>query len=287
LIRGFLRLIRYCYPYRRIYIVGTVALVFVDLLDTFTPKLTQWVIDHLAAVLDGKSPVNPLVELLPAGWFTADALVGGVWVYGALLAIIVAITGFLRYVMSMSYARAGVTLIHNLRGRFFAHLQRLDAGYHDRTRVGDHMSLATNDTDACRMFFGIGMLLLLDTTIYFIMVPAYMLSISAKLMFASLITLPLIPLIVAKLTTTVEKRYEKVQAQFATLSGRAQESYSGAKVVKSFAREEAEVESFAKLARDYVRKSLSFARVYSAEMPLLASWWALRTWWWCSTAARS
>lgn len=252
------------------YLVGTVALVFVDLFDTFTPKLTQWAIDHLAAVLDGRVPANPLVNLFPASWFGEGATIGGMWVYGALGAALVAVTGLFRYVMSMSYARAGITLIHDLRGRFFAHLQRLDTSYHDHTKIGDQMSLATNDTEACRMFFGIGMLLLLDTAIYFVMVPAYMLSISPKLMFASMVTLPLIPLIVAKLTTTVEKRFERVQAQFATLSGRAQESYSGAKVVKSFAREDAEVAAFAKLARDYVGKSLHFARIFTAEAPLLS-----------------
>ncbi len=270
MIRSFFHLIRYCRPYRRFYIVGTLALILVDLLDTFTPKLTQWVIDHLVAAGEGTRASNPLVDLCPPDWFGPDAAAGGMWVYGLLLVVLVGATGFFRYLMSMSFARAGVQLIHDLRGRFFAHLQRLDGTYHDRTKVGDHMSRATNDTDACRMFFGIGLLLLLDTGFYFIMVPAYMLSISAKLMFASLATLPLIPLIVAKLETTVESRFEKVQAQFSTLSERAQESYSGAKVIKSFAREEAEVQAFGKLSREYLKKSLSFARILSLEMPLLS-----------------
>ena len=269
MLKNLRHLLGYCRPQRKLYFAGIAALLFVDLLDTFTPKITQWVIDHLTLETSGTRPSNPLVTVLPDSWYGPGSAVGGMWTYGVLLSVIVALTGVFRYVMSISFAKAGIRLIHVIRGRFFAHLQRLDASFHDTSKVGDHMSRATNDTDACRMFYGIGLLLLLDTAIYFLMVPAYMMSISWKLMLASMLTLPLIPLIVARLSTLVEERFEKVQEQFSTLSERARESFAGAKVIKSFAREDAEVRSFAKLAREYVSRSLSFARVLALEVPSL------------------
>jgi len=179
------------------------------------------------------------------------------------------VTGFFRIWMSLSFARAGVRLIHGIRGRFFSHLLRMDAAWHDHEKIGDHMSLATNDTESVRMFFGIGLLLLLDTLFYFVLVPLFMISISWKLMVASLLTLPLIPLIVAKLTHVVERRFDEVQEQFATVSERARESFAGVRVVKTFAREDAEVRSFAKQAREYFGKSMRFAKVFTLEMPAL------------------
>jgi ATP-binding cassette subfamily B protein len=123
--------------------------------------------------------------------------------------------------------------------------------------------------DAVRMFYGFGLLLILDTAFYFILVPLYMSSISWKLMLASMVTLPLIPLIVAKLAHAIEDRYEHTQEQFAVLSERSRESYAGAKVVKSFVQEESEARAFAKLCREYFRRGMSLAKVVALENPLL------------------
>ena len=59
MLRNFLHLIGYCRPQRRLYLAGIAALLFVDLLDTFTPKITQWGIDHLKNFQDGETPGNP------------------------------------------------------------------------------------------------------------------------------------------------------------------------------------------------------------------------------------
>jgi ATP-binding cassette subfamily B protein len=119
------------------------------------------------------------------------------------------------------------------------------------------------------MFFGIGLLLILDTLFYFVLVPAYMITISWKLMIACAIPLPLIPFIVAKLTHTVERRFDDLQARFADVSERARESFAGAQVVKSFAREEHEARTFATVVRDYFRSGMRFAFVATLEMPAL------------------
>jgi ATP-binding cassette subfamily B protein len=145
----------------------------------------------------------------------------------------------------------------------------MDSAWHDRSKIGDHMSRATNDTESVRMFFGIGLLLILDSLFYFILVPIYMVTISWKLTLASIVTVPLIPIIVAKLTHVVERRWDEVQAQFASVSERARESFAGVRVVKTFAREDTEVRSFAKQVRDYFGKSMRFAKVFTLEMPLL------------------
>jgi len=269
MIRGFLHLLRYCRPQWRIYLWGTLCLLLVDGLDIFTPKLIEWAIDHLYAVRDGVAPSNALISALPGDWFSSAAPGRGMWAYGAAYVAVVSMAGVFRIWMSLSFARAAVRLVHGIRGRFFGHLLELPATWHDRSKIGDHMSLATNDTLACRMFFGIGLLILGDTLIYLVLVPAFMLTVSWKLTLASVVTLPFIPLIVAKLTDTVERRWDAVQEQFATVSERARESFAGVQVVKSFAREESEVASFARQCREYFRRGMRFAKIYTVEMPSL------------------
>lgn len=271
-VRNMLHMLSYCRPYWRWYLVGTLALIFVDVFDTFTPKLVQWAIDHMELMTTGGDPEalgNPLRTLLADSLMAGDAYLGGIWIYAVGYVSVVAMTGLSRYFMSINYARASITLTHDLRCRFFAHVQRLHAGHHDRSTTGEKMSLSTSDMDAVRMFFGFGLLLMFDTVLYFTMVPAYMATINVKLMLAGMLTVPLIPIIVAKLANAIEERYEYMQEQFAVLSERSRESYAGAKVVKSFVQEESEIRTFAKLSREYFRRGLHLAKVMTLENPLL------------------
>jgi ATP-binding cassette subfamily B protein len=287
MIRNFLNMLSHAKPYRRYYIVGVAALLLVDVFDTFTPKLVQWGINHLylwryeqgyvtdPTELAQYTPEyieklqSPVGEMLGGTLMAADAYLAGIWVFAVGYVLVVALTGFFRYWMSIDYARAAINLTHDLRCRFYAHVQRLPMKFHDRAKTGEMMSLATADMDAVRMFYGFGLLLILDTAFYFILVPLYMSSISWKLMLASMVTLPLIPLIVAKLAHAIEDRYEHTQEQFAVLSERSRESYAGAKVVKSFVQEESEARAFAKLCREYFRRGMSLAKVVALENPLL------------------
>lgn len=269
-------MLSYAKPYRRIYLMGTLALIFVDIFDTFTPKLVQWAINQLEYMtLDDPSPEKlaqlrtPLMDLFGDSVMGPDAYLGGLWVYALGYVLIVAMTGFFRYFMSINYARASINLTHDLRCRFFAHVQRLASRFHDRAKTGEMMSLATNDMDSIRMFYGFGLLLILDTSLYFIMVPLYMTSISWKLMLAAAVTLPMIPFIVAKLAHAIENRYEHMQEQWAVLAERSRESYAGAKVIKSFVQEDSEVKTFAKLSREYFKRGMHFAKVVTIENPLL------------------
>jgi ATP-binding cassette subfamily B multidrug efflux pump len=278
-IRRFTSMVGRCRPYWRPYLMGALALFVVDGLDATGPQVVRWAIDHLVRVTSGHGvaagPDSPLTARLPADWFGPGAFMHGMWVYGLALVLLVGLTGCFRYFMSMGFALGGITLTNDLRRKFFSHTQRLSAAYHDRTKAGDLMNLATSDINALREFYWIGLWIGLDTICYFVFVPAFMAGISVKLLLASLLTLPLIPFIVSRLAGRIEDRYEKMQAQLDVMSERARESFSGAKVVKSFAREDGEVQTFAKMGQEYRRRALRLCLVEALEQPLLVLMLAL------------
>ncbi|MBZ0137178.1 MAG: ABC transporter ATP-binding protein/permease [Planctomycetes bacterium] len=273
MLRKFLKMLSFARPYWRFYLTGTAALVLVDIMDTFTPKLVQWAINHIEYLTSERTPQdyerlgNPVMALF--GDSLTSSMIGGIWVYALGFVMIVAITGLFRYRMSLDYARASINLTHDLRARFFGHIQRLASRFHDRAKTGEMMSLATSDMDSVRNFFGFGLLLIIDTLLYFIMVPIYMSTISWKLMLASALCLPLIPLIVAKLAHAIEDRYDSLQVQWAVVAERSRESYAGAKVIKSFVQEDSEVRMFGRLSREYFRRGMHLAKVVALENPLL------------------
>ncbi len=262
-------MLSYTRPQRRQYGIAIGSLVIVDILDVTAPVLIMFAIN--AATAWGKPDYQPslLERLLPDGLISPESAYHGMWVFALAYFIAVGLAGYFRFWMSISISRATIGITNGLRERFYAHIQRLPASWHDRSTVGNVMSLATNDMDACRLFWGMGLLLLGDVVLYLLLTPAMMLAISPELTLMCLLPVPLIPWAISRVARRVEQNFERVQAQFSALSDRASEAFNGVKVIKSFAAEEQEAERFAELAREYRRRALRLARWQGLEEPLL------------------
>lgn len=265
LIPEIIKTVSYCKPYWKLYLICLVSLLIVDLADLTVP----YVILLGYGRVEDPTQTNILVDSLPESWFSAGAAWHGMWVFGAAYLGMVMLAGFFRYWMSMSMSKAAIGISNDLRNNFYLHIQKLPAKWHDKATIGKIMSLATNDMDACRMFWGIGLLLLVDTLLYVIFVPAMMFTVSWKLALACMAVAPLIPFFIAKVAMRIEARFDKVQEQFSTLSDQASESFHGAKVVKSFAAEQQEVSRYRGLSGEFKNRALSLARVQTLENPLL------------------
>jgi ATP-binding cassette subfamily B protein len=98
---------------------------------------------------------------------------------------------------------------------------------------------------------------------------ALMFTIDVPLAFVVLSILPVVSVVFIVLGRQIHHRFERVQDQFSTISARAQENFSGIRVVKAFAQETAEVEAFADLNREQVRRALALARTSGALWPAM------------------
>ena len=158
---------------------------------------------------------------------------------------------------------------YSIRADFFVHLQRLDTSFFENNRTGSIMALISNDLDAVRNFLGPGLLNLFSTIFAFASTLTIMFFISVNLTLYSLIAIPLLPLIVSRLSAMLYSRFKLSQEHYALLSARTQESISGIKVVKSFTQEDNEINTFAELNREYINKNMALARVRSIFWPLM------------------
>ncbi len=157
----------------------------------------------------------------------------------------------------------------DLRNDFFSRLQVLPLEYFQHTRTGELMSRATNDLGAVRMMLGPGLMYLVSTLAVSLASIALMLHISVKLTLLSLLPLPLITFSAQFFGDRIHRRFEAIQALFARISARVQENLSGVRVVRAYTREEHEIESFAELNRDYVRKNLGLIHTWGVFYPAL------------------
>lgn len=157
----------------------------------------------------------------------------------------------------------------DMREDFYAALVDQPLQYFHNNRVGDLMARATNDLSAIRQIVGPMILYSFQAVFALAIVLPILLSISVKLTLLILIPMPLVSLTVKILGEQIHKRFEKIQEFFSDITARAQENLTGVRVVRAYAQEEAEIEQFQVLNREYAARNLQLVKFAAAMRPLL------------------
>ncbi|MDD5543145.1 MAG: ABC transporter ATP-binding protein [Acidobacteriia bacterium] len=172
---------------------------------------------------------------------------------------------------SMRWVLIGISrdIEYDLRNDLFSHLLKLSTRFYHHNRTGDLMSKATNDVAAVRMLVGPGIMYTANTVVATVLALAIMLHLDSRLTLLALLPLPLVSVAMRYLGSLIHDRFEKIQAMFSDISARVQENLSGIRVVKSFCQEDAEIETFKRMNREYVEKNLGLIRIWGTFYPSL------------------
>lgn len=158
---------------------------------------------------------------------------------------------------------------YDLRNDFYAHLVDQPLSFFQEHRTGDLMSRATNDLSAVRQLAGPVIMYSLQTVFAVVVILPIMFLINWKLTLLLFVTMPLVSLTVKFFGQQVHMRFEKIQDFFAQITARAQENFTGVRVVRAYAQEGAEIAAFNRLNLDYAQKNLSLVRIEAVMRPLL------------------
>jgi len=157
----------------------------------------------------------------------------------------------------------------DLRNDLFAHLERLSHSYYQRNRTGDIMARATNDLNAVRMLLGPAIMYSANTLVFTAGALGFMLAISPKLTIFAFLPLPLASIVIQYFGRRIHERFERIQAMFSDISARAQENFSGARVIRAYVQEQAEIAAFETANQEYIRRSLGLVRLMGMLWPTL------------------
>jgi len=171
-----------------------------------------------------------------------------------------------RYVMLDASRKAE----YRMRNDLFAHLQRMHLAYFQHQRIGDLMARMTNDLTWVRQMMGPGIMQGSFTVMVFAFAVLSMISVSLKLTVIALILMPLASLTFWYIGRTVHKRFERLQSQFGDMSTKAQENFSGIRVVKAFSQEDAETKDFAAVNYEYFRRAVSLSAMQGLIWPSIS-----------------
>jgi len=241
------KLISYFVPYKRAMIFGISCVFMTNVLKMAAPLVLRKAVDDLAAnVTHGK-----LLE------------------YGGLLVLFALIQGVFLFTQRRVLINMSRDIEYDLRNDFYSHLQKLPFEFYQTHRTGDLMARATNDLSAVRMIVGPALMYSMNTIFAMSLLVPLMMSISWRLTLLAFLSMPLVATATHYFSKKIHDRFEKVQEYFGTVSNRAQESLAGVRVIRAYTQEEAEIESFKKVNREFVNRNLQLIRLSGIFHPLL------------------
>jgi ATP-binding cassette subfamily B protein len=191
------------------------------------------------------------------------------FVYSLLLLAIAGTKGIFQFLTRWLMIGVSRDIEYDLRNDMFQHLSSLDHSYYQKTRTGDIMARATNDLNAVRMLLGPAIMYSANTIVFTVAALIFMWHSSPKLTIYAFLPLPLASIVVQYFGRKIHERFEKIQAQFSDISARAQENFSGARLIRAYVQEKAEIALFEKTNQEYVTRSLPLARLMGMLWPAL------------------
>ena len=240
-------LFRYMARYRWGYLWGTLALTATNAIWVLFPK----VIGQAVNDLNGHATRQKI--LFYAGLLIGIALIKGVFLYSSRW-ILIGISREIEY---------------DLRNDLFRQLEKQDSGYYQRYRTGDIMARLTNDLNAVRQLLGPAIMYSANTVLFSVGALYFLLHISPWLTLVALAPMPIASILVQYFGARIHERFERIQASFSEITSHAQENFSGARLIRAFAREESQIDSFEKANQEYIGRALRLVQLMGMLWPTL------------------
>lgn len=237
----------YLRRYWRSFALGGLALVIYNCAKALLPLIIGGAVDDMRRDLSTRTIVHHTLLLLGV------AMVSGVFLY----------------LMRQIIIGASREIEYDLRNDLFAHLELQPPSFFQRNRTGDIMARSTNDLNAVRQLLGPAIMYSANTVVFTAAALPFMLRISPRLTMFAFVPLPFASVLVQYFGAKIHTRFERIQAMFSDISAQAEENFSGARLIRAFAQEDAQIAAFEESNREYIRRSLLLARLMAMLWPTL------------------
>ena len=241
---------RYYLKNAPVLLLGLLALLMVDYIQLLIPQFYRLVINGINL---GQVVVNG--QTLP---FTKEVLLQHICLPMIWIVVLMVIG---RFLWRICFFGSAVRVAANLRERMFDHSRQLSQQYYQVNKVGNLMSLYTNDIDTIQECFGDGILMFFDALVLGLMALYKMWRMDYKLTLLALIPALIMFGIGTVMGTAMTKRWEERQQAFSDLSDFAQENFSGIAVIKAFVKELKELMAFRKLNKQNEEINVIYTKI--------------------------
>ncbi|MBO6575643.1 MAG: ABC transporter ATP-binding protein [Rhodothermales bacterium] len=254
----------YYVKYKHLFLPGLLAAMASAAASIVVPIIVRQAVDTIPRMVANYRAFEgtPVGDYLYAQFFTT--LLG----FALVILGLSFLSGVFSFLMRQTVVVASRHIEFDLRNRLYDHLQRLSHGFYVQHSTGDLITHATSDIEQVRRYIGPALMYTTRAVVVIVMAMSVMFIISPGLTAWALIPMPFLALSVFFVARMVHERSDKLQAQYSVLTSRVQESLSGVRVLKAYAREHAEQDAFEVESAGYRERSLDLAMVDAAWRPV-------------------
>ena len=240
---------RYYLKYAGWLVLGLLALVLVDFLQLEIPRIYRMIIDGMSYgyVVDGGEKLDFNMAFL-----LDEICMPMVWIILAMV--------FGRFLWRFCFLGSAVRLEEDLRNRMFDHAKDLSRQYYQVNKVGDLMSLFTNDLDTVQECFGWGVMMIFDALLLAVLAISDMWVMDPLLTVLSMIPMVFLLASATLVGKSLTRKWDIRQEAFSKLSDFSQESFSGIAVIKAFVKEAKELWAFKKINEENEQTNIDFTK---------------------------
>ena len=247
---------RYLKKYRYLLLLGFFFTVSSRVFAVLAPSLVGDSITEIEQFIQsGSSDLSAIKKIL---------LINIALIIGAAL-ISVAFT----FSMRQTIINVSRHIEYDLKNTIYDHYQKLSLRFYKQNRTGDLMSRISEDVSRVRMYVGPALMYSINTVTLFIIVISYMVSVAPKLTLYTLLPLPILSIMIYRLSKAIHERSTLVQQMLSQLSTFAQESFSGINVIKSYAIESNRITEMARISTESRGKNMSLVQVQAWFFPMM------------------
>ncbi|MEO7445129.1 MAG: ABC transporter ATP-binding protein [Ferruginibacter sp.] len=266
---------KYIWKYKWLLFLGILFVILTNYFRILAPQITGYVVNTVVNTISNKGggqqlgSYDVMVNLIIQR-FNEMPFQQKVFFAGVILIILAVISGFFMFLMRQTIIVMSRHVEYDQKNAIFAHYQQLDTTFYKMHSTGDLMNRIAEDVSRVRMYTG-------PAIMYFINLAAvigfslfFMLRSDVKLTIVSLCPLPVLAFTIYFVNTIINRKSEKIQALLSDLTGNAQESYSGIRVIKSFVQEKSMSDYFSENSESYRSNALSLAKTEAIYFPSMA-----------------
>ena len=249
---------KFLWNYRNSLIIGGFFILIANLFALYPAEFVRKAFDFIS-------------ENINKDTFSSSEIYYMIIKYSALIIIFALLKGLFMFFMRQTIIVMSRNIEFDLKNEIYNQYQNLSISFYNKNKTGDLMNRISEDVSRVRMYLGPAIMYGINTTILFYLVISKMISVSHKLTLFVLIPLPILAYLIYLVSTKINKKSEKVQAQLSDLTTLSQETFSGIKIIKSFNNEKNSWLIFLDACKQYTSKQINLVKIEAVFFPLIVT----------------
>lgn len=256
---------KYFYKYKWWFLGGVFFVAISNVFGIIPAKLIRYALDAAGVQVSWYR----ITSVFGQGQAVESAITFNLLVFALLVLGMALLKGFFMFLMRQTIIVASRHIEYDMKNEIYEHYQKLDYSFYSSNSTGDLMNRISEDVGRVRSYVGPAVMYTVNLVVTMVLVIYAMVQVNPTLTLYTLIPLPLLSFVIYRVEKVINRKSEKVQAELSDMSTFVQETFSGIRVIKSYAAEEAIDQSFREQAGKYKSASLSLVRTNALFQPSL------------------